>query len=405
MNVLAIFKVAGRALFRNKVRSLLTMLGIIIGVAAVIVTVSIGVGAQQSVSAQINGLGSNLLIILPGSVTQGGARTGSGGASTLTPADGLALAKLPHVAAVSPQVNARAQVIANGSNWATSISGVAPSYTFIRTWPLSSGLFFSDTDIAASAKVCVLGQTVVDNLWPDGSSPVGKTLLIRNVPFTIIGVLKARGQSATGQDQDDTVLIPFSSALERLTGGTTIGTLLVSADDTSTIALVQSEVTQLLEQRHRITASQPDDFTVRNLQDIANAASATAAVMEYLLAGVAAVSLVVGGIGIMNIMLVSVTERTREIGLRIAVGARSLTILMQFLIEAVLLSSAGGAIGIALGALGSIGVAVFGGWPMVIPPAAVFVAFAFSALTGIFFGYYPASQAAKMNPIEALRFE
>jgi putative ABC transport system permease protein len=405
MNLMAIFKVAGRALFRNKVRSLLTMLGIIIGVAAVIVTVSIGVGAQVSVQAQINGLGSNLLIIVPGSVTQGGARTGSGGASTLTPADGLAIAKLAHVAAVSPQVNARAQVIANGSNWATSISGVAPSYTFIRAWPLSSGLFFSDTDIAASAKVCVLGQTVVDNLFPDGSSPVGRTLLIRNVPFTIIGVLKPRGQSATGQDQDDTVLIPFSSALERLTGGTTIGTLLVSADDSTTIAPVQTEVTQLLQQRHRITASMPNDFTVRNLQDIANAASATAAVMEYLLAGVAAVSLVVGGIGIMNIMLVSVTERTREIGLRIAVGARSLTILVQFLIEAVLLSSAGGAIGIALGALGSVAVAVFGGWPMVVPPAAVFLAFAFSALTGIFFGYYPASQAAKMNPIEALRFE
>jgi putative ABC transport system permease protein len=218
-------------------------------------------------------------------------------------------------------------------------------------------------------------------------------------------VLKARGQSATGQDQDDTVLIPYSSALERLTGGTTVGTLLVSADDPSTIASVQAEVTTLLERRHRLTASQPDDFTIRNLQDIANAASATAAVMEYLLAGVAAVSLIVGGIGIMNIMLVSVTERTREIGLRIAVGARSLTILVQFLIEAVLLSSAGGAIGIALGALGSIAVAVFGGWPMVVPPAAVFMAFAFSALTGIFFGYYPASQAARMNPIEALRFE
>jgi putative ABC transport system permease protein len=405
MNLMAILKVAGRSLFRNRIRSLLTMLGIIIGVAAVIVTVSIGAGARISVQQSINGLGSNLLIIVPGSVTQGGARTGFGGASTLTPDDGLAIAKVPHVAAVSPQVNVRAQVISGGYNWQTQVSGVSPSYTFIRAWSLASGSFFTDTDIAASTKVAVLGQTVVNNLFPDGSSPVGKTVLVRNVPFTVIGVLTARGQSAAGQDQDDTVLIPFSSAMQRLTGATTVGTLLVSADAPENIALVQSEVTSLLERRHRIAANQPDDFNVRNLQDIANAASATATVMEYLLAGVAAVSLVVGGIGIMNIMLVSVTERTREIGLRIAVGARSMTILMQFLIEAVLLSAAGGLIGIAFGSLGSIAVAKISQWPLLIPPDAMALAFAVSALTGIFFGYYPASKAARMNPIEALRFE
>jgi putative ABC transport system permease protein len=405
MNLMAILKVASRSLFRNRIRSLLTMLGIIIGVAAVIVTVSIGAGARISVQASINGLGSNLLIIVPGSITTSGARTGFGGASTLTPADGLALAKLPSVAAVSPQVNVRAQVIEGGNNWQTQVSGVSPSYTFIRAWPLASGSFFTDTDIAASTKVAVLGQTVINNLFPNGDSPVGQVILIRNVPFTVIGVLTARGQSATGQDQDDTVLIPFSSAMQRLTGATTVQTLLVSADAPENIALVQSEVTSTLEERHHIASNQPDDFNVRNLQDIANAASATATVMEYLLAGVAAVSLVVGGIGIMNIMLVSVTERTREIGLRIAVGARSMTILVQFLIEAVLLSAAGGLIGIVIGALGSFGVAAISKWPLQIPPEAMVLAFAVAALTGIFFGYYPAQKAAQMNPIEALRFE
>ena len=405
MNVLQSLKVAGRSLFRNRTRSLLTMLGIIIGVAAVIVTISIGAGARVSVQQQINSLGSNLLIVVPGSVTTGGARTGLGGASTLTPADGLALAALPHVAAVSPMVTAREQVIVNGSNWQTTISGVSPSYTFIRTWPLASGTSFSDTDVAAAAKVAVLGQTVVNNLFPNGASPVGSTVLIKNVPFTVIGVLTQRGQSASGQDQDDTVLVPFSAAMQRLTGQTTVSQLMVSADTSSNIELVQNEVTTTLEQRHRIVPGQPDDFNVRNLQDIANAASATATVMEYLLAGVAGVSLLVGGIGIMNIMLVSVTERTREIGLRIAVGARSLTILLQFLIEALLLSAAGGLIGILFGALGSLAVAKISSWPLLIPPEAMALAFAVSAVTGVFFGYYPARKAAAMNPIEALRFE
>jgi putative ABC transport system permease protein len=405
MNLLQSLKVAARSLFRNRTRSLLTMLGIIIGVAAVIVTISIGAGARVSVQQSINGLGSNLLIIVPGSVTQGGARSGFGGASTLTPADGLALAALPHVAAVSPMVTSRAQVISNGNNWQTMINGVSPSYTFIRTWPLASGTLFSDTDIAASAKVAVLGQTVVNNLFPSGGSPLGSTVLIKNVPFTVIGVLSARGQSASGQDQDDIVLVPFTAAMQRLTGQTTVAQLMVSADTPENIALVQTEVTTSLEQRHRILASQPDDFNVRNLQDIANAASATATVMEYLLAGVAGVSLLVGGIGIMNIMLVSVTERTREIGLRIAVGARSMTILVQFLIEALMLSAAGGLIGIAFGAFASVAVAKLSQWPLLIPPEAMIIAFGVAAVTGVFFGYYPARKAAAMNPIEALRFE
>jgi putative ABC transport system permease protein len=404
MSLRTLITIAWRALVRNRVRSLLTMLGVIIGVAAVVITVSIGAGARASIAAQINGIGSNLVIVIPGNVTLNGVRTGSGAASTLTPDDGLAIAKLPHVAAVTPTVQVRTQVVAGENNWSTSVAGVAPTFTYIREWALSSGSFFTDADVAHSAKVCVLGQTVVDNLFP-GSSPLGKTVLIRNVPFTVLGVLAVRGQSAAGQDQDDTIVIPYTSAMERLTGNEFVNALAISADDVSSIVPVENEITPLLEQRHRIVGTQEDDFSVRSLQDIANAATATASVMEYLLAGVAAVSLLVGGIGIMNIMLVSVTERTREIGLRIAVGARSSAILEQFLIEAVVLSSAGGALGVALGVLGSGAVSVFGKWPMVIPPESIVLAFVFSALTGVFFGYYPASKAAHLNPIDALRFE
>ena len=398
-------RIALGALARNRSRSLLTMLGVVIGVAAVIITVAIGAGARTSVASQINGLGSNMLILLPGSVNLGGSRTGTGGASTLTIADGLAIAQLPHVAAVSPTVTVRTQVVAGNNNWQTTISGVAPSYTFIRNWPLASGTFFSQHDVDATAKVAVLGQTVETNLFPGGADPIGRTILIRNVPFVVTGTLSAKGQSSVGQDQDDTILIPFSSALERLTGQTTLASMLVSADDSSNIAQVQSEVTSLLEQRHHIVAGAPDDFSIRNLQDIANAASATASVMQLLLAGVAAVSLLVGGIGIMNIMLVSVTERTREIGLRVAVGARRTAILWQFLVEAVVLSTLGGAAGVIFGGVGSVAIATLAKWPATVPPSAVVLAVAFSALVGVFFGYYPAAKAARLDPIVALRFE
>jgi len=404
MTLRTLLRIAWEALVRNRVRSLLTMLGVIIGVAAVVITISIGVGARESIAAQINGLGSNLVVVIPGNVTLNGVRTGTGAASTLTPGDGLAIAKLPHVASASPMVGIRTQVVAGENNWFTQIAGVAPTFTYIREWSLSSGAFFSETNVSESAKVCVLGQTVAENLFPN-ASPLGKTILIRNVPFTVIGVLAMRGQSAGGQDQDDTIIIPYTSAMQRLTGNAFVNAMMISADDAPYISAVESEITGLLEQRHRIVGSQEDDFSVRSLQDIANAASATAAVMEYLLAGVAAVSLVVGGIGIMNIMLVSVTERTREIGLRIAVGARASAILEQFLIEAVVLSSVGGALGIAIGLIGSGAVAVLGQWPMVVPPLAIVLAFAFSVLIGVFFGYYPASKAARLNPIDALRFE
>jgi putative ABC transport system permease protein len=403
MNLRSTLKTALGALLRNRARSLLTMLGVVIGVGAVIVTVAIGSGARLSVQQQIASLGSNLIIVLPGSVTQNGARTGSGGASTLTPQDAIAIAGLPGVSAVTPVVTVRTQVVGGGNNWQTTISGVAPTYTYVRQWALASGTFFSDADVASAAKVCVLGQTVVTNLYGT-ANPVGQTVLIKNVPFTVVGTLAARGQSGVGQDQDDTVVVPYTSALQRLTGGTFVNQIMVSGENATDTSSVQAAMTTLLEARHRVSGGQ-DDFAVRNLADIASAASASASVMEYLLASVAAVSLVVGGIGIMNIMLVSVTERTREIGLRMAVGAPGSAILTQFLIEAVALSLAGGAIGIVLGCIGTAVVSAFAGWPTVISPESVVLAVVFSAVVGAFFGYYPALKASQLNPIQALSFE
>ncbi|HEY4440787.1 MAG TPA: ABC transporter permease [Candidatus Elarobacter sp.] len=397
------FRLALTALIRNRSRSLLTMLGVVIGVAAVIVTVAIGTGAKTSVAAQINGLGSNLIVVIPGSVQTTGARTGNGGASTLTPADGIAIAKLPGVAAVSPVVTVRAQIVAGNQNWQTVVTGVAPSYGYVRTWPTLSGRMFTQPETDATAKVAVLGQTVIQNLFPGNANPVGQSILIRGIPFTVVGTLTPKGQSGAGQDQDDTVLIPYTSALERLTGATTVGTLMVSAASADQIDSVQNEITALLTQRHRIMG-QPD-FQVRNLADIAAAASSTAGILTVLLASVAAVSLVVGGIGIMNIMLVSVTERTREIGLRVALGARSASILRQFLIEAVVLSTGGGAIGVAIGITGSMAIAVFAHWPTSVSLIAIGLALAFSAAVGVFFGYWPARKAAALDPISALRFE
>jgi putative ABC transport system permease protein len=405
MTLAATLRLALQALVRNKARSLLTMLGIVIGVAAVIVTVAIGVGARISVASSINSLGSNLIVVQPGSVTQSGVRSGFGAASTLTPDDGLAIAKLPGVASVSPQVTLRTQVVAGANNWQTTVTGVAPTYTFIRSWPVVAGRFFGESDVAGSAKVAVLGATVVEQLFPDAQSPIGATIIVKGAPFTVIGTLAAMGQSAMGQDQDDTVLIPYTSVMERLTGLTTVNALLVSAGDASEIDGVTQSLTQLLEQRHRIIATQADDFQVRNLQSIAQAAAQTGAVMEFLLAGVAAVSLVVGGIGIMNIMMVSVTERTREIGLRMAVGARGRTILNQFLTESVALATIGGLLGVVAGTLGTLGVASIAHWPTSIPLQWLLASVLFAALVGIFFGYYPARKAARLNPIDALRFE
>jgi putative ABC transport system permease protein len=405
MNLRATLRLALQALIRNKARSLLTMLGIVIGVAAVIVTVAIGTGARVQVQDSISALGSNLIVVQPGSVTTTGARGGLGTASTLTPADGLAIAGLPGVASVSPMVTLRTQVVAGENNWQTSISGAAPTYTFIRSWPIATGRLFSQSEVDSTAKVAVLGQTVVQQLFANNANPIGATIVIKGAPFVVIGTLAPLGQSGTGQDQDDTVLIPYTSAMERLTGLTTVNQIMISAASADRIDAVQTEVTQLLESRHRIVTPQPDDFQVRNLQSIAQAASATGTVMELLLAGVAAVSLIVGGIGIMNIMMVSVTERTREIGLRMSVGARGKTILRQFLAEAVVLSTAGGLIGVAGGAIFTVAISIVAKWPTDIPLGSVVLSVAFSALVGIFFGYYPAKKASELHPIEALRFE
>ena len=399
------FKLALQALVRNKVRSMLTMLGIVIGVAAVIITVAIGSGASASVQASINSLGSNLIVVQPGSVTTSGARGGFGTASTLTPEDGMSLAQLPGVAAVSPLVTIRTQAVAGNNNWYTTVNGVAPTYTFIRSWPAAAGMFFSQNDVSTSAKVAVLGQTVVQQLFPNGQNPIGQTIIIKGVPFTVVGTLTPLGQSGLGQDQDDTILVPYTSAMQRITGLTTVNQLMVSAKDASSIDSVQQLVTTTLEQRHHITSPQNDDFQVRNLQSIAAAASSTGAVMEFLLAGVAAVSLIVGGIGIMNIMMVSVTERTREIGLRMAVGARGKIILRQFLTESIVLATIGGLIGVVFGFVGTGLVAALAKWPTQIPLGWVVASVAFSAFVGVFFGYYPARKAANLHPIEALRFE
>lgn len=405
MTLQATLRLALQALVRNKVRSLLTMLGIVIGVAAVIVTVAIGAGARISVQSSIDSLGSNLIVVQPGSVTQSGARGGFGTASTLTPADGLAIAKLPGVASVSPVVTVRTQVVAGENNWQTTVGGVASTYTYIRSWPVSAGRFIGDADVASTAKVAVLGATVVQQLFPDGRSPIGSTVIVKGAPFTVIGTLAPLGQSGLGQDQDDTVLIPYTSAMERLTGLTTVNSLMVSAADSGDVDPVQQSLTLLLEQRHRIVPPQPDDFQVRNLQSIAQAASQTGAVMEFLLAGVAAVSLLVGGIGIMNIMMVSVTERTREIGLRMAVGAHAKTILQQFLTESIVLATIGGLAGVLAGTAGTLLVASLAHWPTAIPPQWLAASVLFAAMVGIFFGYYPAQKAARLHPIEALRFE
>lgn len=398
-------RIALRALRRNKLRSFLTMLGIIIGVGAVIAMVATGEGAKAMVRAQIATLGTNVLVILPGTVTQGGVRTGSGGVRTLVDSDAKAIMEeIPAVAFASPSLRRTEQVVAGNQNWATLVQGIAPEFQQIRDWQVEEGRFINQADVDNAAKVALIGQTVANNLFGN-EDPIDGIVRIRKIPFRVIGVLGAKGQTGQGTDQDDVVMMPYTTMQKRIMGITHVQGIVVSAVSADKTQEAQQQITALLRQRHRIQADQDDDFFIRNLSDIAEAASNTAKVMAMLLGSIASVSLLVGGIGIMNIMLVSVTERTREIGIRMAVGARSRDIMLQFIVEAVVMAASGGALGILLGIGSSTLLNRLAEWPTLISPGIVSVAFLFSGAVGVFFGFYPAQKAAHLDPIEALRYE
>jgi putative ABC transport system permease protein len=397
-----IIKVALRALRRSAMRSVLTALGIIIGVAAVIAMVSIGNGAKSQVEASIASLGQNIINIFPGSMTSGGMRGGWGSASTLTVEDALAIQReVAGVANISPEMRDRSQVLANGLNWNTQVLGEDISYLDIRLWPLRDGEMFTEADVRSGTKVCVIGKTVATQLFAD-ADPIGQNIRVRNIPFKVVGVLSAKGFNYFGQDQDDIMVIPYTSFLKRLARRPNLNSILVQAASPEQMERVQQDITDLLQQRRN---GRDPDFTVRNQQEIAEAATATTKTMTVLLGAIAGVSLIVGGIGIMNIMLVSVTERTREIGIRLAVGAHGRDVLTQFLIEAIILSVMGGALGVLLGVGASQLVSKLNGWPVLVSTTAIFGAVAFSAAIGVFFGFYPARKAAQLDPIEALRYE
>ena len=410
MKILASVRIALGALRVNKLRSALTMLGIIIGVAAVIAMVAVGSGATARIAEQIRSIGSNVIIVLPGSITSGGIRLGQSAAVTLTEDDSRAVAvECPAVELTASSVRGTKQVVFGNNNWSTVIQGTVPEYLEIRDFSVSSGRPFTWQDVDATTKVALVGRTVVDNLFGQ-TDPVGQIIRIKNVPFTVLGVLSAKGQSPMGQDQDDIIMIPISTAKKKVLGvsqanARSVGTILVQARSPMQMKEAEEQITALLRQRHRLQPTQEDDFNVRNLSEVFAAQEASAQVMSILLGAIASVSLVVGGIGIMNIMLVSVTERTREIGLRLAVGARTRDILAQFLVEAVTLSLIGGLIGIAFGLGVSVMISYFAKWSTLISGSAILLAFAFSAMIGVFFGYYPARKAAFLDPIEALRYE
>ena len=405
MNLLMIVRVALKALRKNKLRSLLTVLGVVIGVCAVITLVNLGSGAQISIEKAISGLGTNLLIIFPGSVTHGGIRTGYGTVTTLTAEDADAiLDECPAVQMMTPTVNAAAQVVFQNQNWSTSIFGVNPDYQRIKNWPLEQGEFFMLQDVKAATKVCVLGKTVAEKLFVK-QNPVGQVIRIKRIPFRVVGVLTPKGQTAFGQDQDDTIIVPYTTAQKRLVGITHLTMVMVSAVSVERTADAQEQIRNLLRHRHKIKKGDDDDFTVRNLADLTAVFSTITGILTLLLGSIASISLLVGGIGIMNIMLVSVTERTKEIGIRLSVGATSRDILLQFLLEAILLSLIGGGIGILFGMGITSSISYFTGWPSPISLYAILIAFLFASGVGIFFGIYPARKASRMNPIDALRYE
>ena len=407
MNLLMIIRVAFRALVRNKMRAVLTMLGIIIGVGSVIAMVSIGQGAQASVQAQIESFGTNLLFVSAGAQNVGGVRSGTGdsGTNTLTVEDLDSIRReVPSVALVTPSVNTRSQLVFGNMNWNTSIQGVNQEYPSIRKWNVDSGDFFTDSDVRSAARVIVIGQTIADNLFA-GMDPVGQTVRVMNLPFRVVGVMARKGQDPQGRDQDDIAFAPYTAVQKKILGSQRLQVAYVSAISQDATYTAQNQITELLRQRHKLTPNQPDDFTVRNMSDVAEAANETNSIMTILLGSIAGVSLLVGGIGIMNIMLVSVTERTREIGIRMAIGARSTAVRTQFLIESIVLSLTGGLLGIVFGVIASLVIPVMLGWPTLVSMMAIFGSLIFSAAVGIFFGYYPARKAAALDPIDALRYE
>ncbi|HEV3251249.1 MAG TPA: ABC transporter permease [Puia sp.] len=406
MNGFNLIRIAFKALQRNKLRAFLTMLGVIIGVASVIAMVAIGQGSKKSIQDQLSSMGSNMITIRPNSNVTAGARLDASSVQTLRIEDVKELQKQSqYIKDISPAVSARGQAINGSLNWPTSMQGVNPQYLDIRQWTLKDGIVFSDADVNSAAKVCLLGQTVVNNIFVNGENPVGKIIRFNKIPFTIIGVLNAKGENAFGQDQDDIILVPFTTVQKRILPSVYFQNIYVSATDANTTTLATAEITNILRANHHLRPADEDDFAVRTQEELISTFSSTSQLLTVLLTAIAGISLVIGGIGIMNIMYVSVTERTREIGLRMSIGARGVDILLQFLLEAILISITGGLIGVGLGIAASKLVTAFLHWPTLVSESSIILSFFVCAFTGVFFGYYPAQKASRLDPIEALRYE